>query len=550
MKTKILQLLCLLLAVNFIYAQGGKIDSTFGTNGFTRVSPEGFYSGSISNCRAIAITTTGKVLMGGYGYNGNSGIEYQAMSQLRKNGTVDPNFGASGIQNYQPVSGPNYFSGIRSVVEQPDGKFIVAVANFVYTNSNIDSDEIVVTRFNADGTLDGKFGTAGSVYLMTHSQSDDQNPQLALQADGKILVGSTNLIDNFDYTIKLWRLTDAGLPDYSFNSTGYIDFKDRTPAWSMQLSKILVQGTNIVVAGTQEASPGAKNSFMLIRILENGFVDYSFGSSPLGTEIKNFGAGTSCICYTAALQKDGSIIMSGTTTPKNEAEHCTIASFTKNGKLNKNFNGTGSLLLSQSLYAYPNALAIQKDGKIVAAGLQYTYGAYNHGIVLRINTNGHLDSSFATNGIITPDSTLIKNFSSVAIDNNDNIVACGYSIYAGFGVFGAARYLSNLSLNMTSDAIAINKNTAVDNHVAAPLIYPNPVQKTATLTYTLDADEKVSISLYDISGRLVQTFQTSIQKNKGTYKEQLNFQPSLPAGNYMLIISTQTKKASIKILKQ
>ena len=81
------------------------------------------------------------------------------------------------------------------------------------------------------------------------------------------------------------------------------------------------------------------------------------------------------------------------------------------------------------------------------------------------------------------------------------------------------------------------------------LIYPNPIQSTATLNYTLPKNEAITISLFDITGKLVKQFVNNIDKSKGINQEILNME-SVPGGEYILLVKTPSQNISIKIIKQ
>ncbi len=83
-------------------------------------------------------------------------------------------------------------------------------------------------------------------------------------------------------------------------------------------------------------------------------------------------------------------------------DHVGIAHKT-DGTLDNSFNGTGIYAQLIGDYCNANAVAIQSDGKIVAAGVCYNSGAGNDFFLLRLNTDGSIDNSFGTNGVVITD---------------------------------------------------------------------------------------------------------------------------------------------------
>jgi len=90
--------------------------------------------------------------------------------------------------------------------------------------------------------------------------------------------------------------------------------------------------------------------------------------------------------------------------------------------------------------------------------------------------------------------------------------------------------------------------------VAAPtslvLIYPNPVQTTATLDYKLANTETLTINLFDITGRLVQTIISNETILAGEHRQTIDMS-ALAAGSYITTITnSNTQSLSIKIVKE
>lgn len=96
-------------------------------------------------------------------------------------------------------------------------------------------------------------------------------------------------------------------------------------------------------------------------------------------------------------------------------------------------------------YAY--AIAIQTDGKIVAAGWSWN-GTTNVFALARYNSNGTLDTSFGTGGMTTTvfGSSNVQAF-AVAIQPDGKLVAAGWSITGSTYVFALARYNTDGTLD-------------------------------------------------------------------------------------------------------
>lgn len=97
----------------------------------------------------------------------------------------------------------------RDVAVQADGKIVIAGSCFNGANN-----DFCVARFNSDGDLDTSFDDDGVV--MTPVTADDEASAIAIQPDGKILVaGSSRVTSNWDFAVV--RYNPDGSIDTSFD---------------------------------------------------------------------------------------------------------------------------------------------------------------------------------------------------------------------------------------------------------------------------------------------------------------------------------------------
>jgi uncharacterized delta-60 repeat protein len=184
-------------------------------------------------------------------------------------------------------------------------------------------------------------------------------------------------------------------------------------------------GNKLVVAGT---APSGKLSYaaMVARYNEDGSPDTTFGtggvvSVPLGKT----GAGW---VDAIALQSDGQIVAAGCA-----AYPCRLAVFrlSASGVLDTSFN-TGGTFKGQYIYtAYASegrSVAIQPLGtgwRIVVAG--YVYRTYTSAVLFGLASNGKLDATFGSSGIVWtdfPGSDWAQYF-GIALDSSNRLVAVG-----------------------------------------------------------------------------------------------------------------------------
>ncbi|HLO36851.1 MAG TPA: T9SS type A sorting domain-containing protein, partial [Lacibacter sp.] len=189
------------------------------------------------------------------------------------------------------------------------------------------------------------------------------------------------------------------------------------------------------------------NGVALARYHTNGNLDSSFGMNGfVFTMIGSEGA----YAYSIAIQKDGKIVIAATSSRGSYNEFAVLR-YNVDGGLDSTFDGDGIATNSiNSISASAKSLAIQADGKILAAGYAFN-GSYNEFAITRYNTNGSLDSSFDEDGIVT---TLVGSTESrvndIALQPDGKIVVAGYS-YNGYNEIALARFNTDGSLDNSFD---------------------------------------------------------------------------------------------------
>lgn len=154
------------------YTSSGLLDASFGEGGKIRA----LFQSNIGSAESVTLTADNKIVIAGH-----IGHEF-SLVQLNTDGTLDTAFGTGG-KVVTPVSSTNWDEA-TAVVRQADGKLLVGgwVYEGVSTNGNF-----VVLRYNADGTSDAGFGTAGQVITpVAPNAARDSGRALALQFDERV----------------------------------------------------------------------------------------------------------------------------------------------------------------------------------------------------------------------------------------------------------------------------------------------------------------------------------------------------------------------------
>lgn len=267
----------------------GTLDTSFGSIGYVMTN---LRESSIIN--ALCIQPDGKIIAGGIAGQGQPNC---AIARYNPNGSVDTSFGTNGAA----FINAGYISSINALALQPDGK-IVAVG-FAW---NTITDVCIIARFNADGTLDGTFGTDGTVITQIGDASRAQ--AVAIQTDGKIVVGGYTTNNTYS-AFCLMRYNTSGILDASFDAEGAVVIPGIviTPMnYSAKLNALVIQSDGKIVAGGSNF--GLRNTtFALARYLSSGELDNEFGTNGITfTTI-----GSSAQINSLVIQSNGNIVAGG-----------------------------------------------------------------------------------------------------------------------------------------------------------------------------------------------------------------------------------------------
>jgi uncharacterized delta-60 repeat protein len=349
-------------------------------------------------------------------------------------GDLDPSFSGDGKQTTDFVG----FSWARATVLQPDGK-IVAVGQ-----DAVPGVDFALARYNPNGSLDPTFSGDGKQRL-SFGPRDDAATGVALQQDGKIVVVGIAEYDTGAGTGEAFavaRYNPNGSLDPTFSGDGQqiTKFGRYTEAFGVALQadgKIVVVGRTCVTAPSGSCSAF---NFAVARYNPNGSLDPSFSGD--GKQTTDFG-GYLDIARAVVLE-GAKILVVGAGDDGDGDAGFALARYNPNGSLDPTFSGDGRQLTLGLTEA--NAVALQANGKIVAAGSGPAPLGASDPALARYNPNGTLDKTFSGDGKLSTDFSGFENWASgVALQANGKIVAVG----SGADDFALTRYNPNGTLDAT-----------------------------------------------------------------------------------------------------
>ena len=283
------------------------------------------------------------------------------------------------------------------------------------------------------GTLDATFGTGGIV--TTDMGGGDNASALVIQPDGKIVAAGYSLSgSSYDFTLVRYN-ANGGL-DTNFGTGGIVTTAIGSNGSSVQA--LVIQSDNKIVAAGRTDNISSSD-FALVRYNANGNLDTTFGKG--GIVITAIGS--SGFAQALVIQPDGKIVAAGSS---GSSSDFTLVRYNPDGTLDATFGTGGKVTTAIGSGGWAQALGIQSDDKIVAAGYSVNAGI-NDFTLVRYNPNGSLDHNFGTGGkVITPIGS-DSSASALVIQPDGLIVAAGYSVNGSNNSFALVRYNANGSLD-------------------------------------------------------------------------------------------------------
>ena len=264
-----------------------------------------------------------------------------------------------------------------------------------------------------DGSLDLSFGMGGKAYAMPPGLNQSLS-KTVVQPDGKtVLVGRAS--NGIGYTFSVARFNANGTPDSTFDGDGVAVTVLEAGSRNDNVNTVAVQPDGKIIA-----AGNSNNNFALVRYNVNGSLDASFD----GDGIVNTPLPGSSVIYSIAVLSNGKILAGGASYPGPTSGDFTLARYNANGTPDLSFDGDGivttNIVNTSSDILY--SLAIQPDGKIVAAGSSNSDFA-----LVRYNADGTPDNTFNGNGRVTIDFGLNEIAYSVAMQADGRLVVAGVS---------------------------------------------------------------------------------------------------------------------------
>lgn len=507
-----------------------------------------------SSLTAFAIQPDSKILMS------NS----QGICRFNSNLSIDLSFGINGVvSNISSNLDKSYFVKIQV---QTDNKIVVVSNNFTnYLINNNTTANVLVTRYNYDGTFDtsfaqngtfiipsastvnaGKavglfdnkilvcdsynsstiskintngdldlnFGYLGQKIITIPTEKDDVSIKSVLQSDGKLLIfGYSGTGYNRKTVIVRYNLD--GNIDTSFAQQGKFSFPAVEPI------DLGLQSDNKILFCYKSSSFGFEAT-KIIRLDTNGVIDVFFGVNGIQELVIPESTSRFIIKKFKILQDNKIMILGFYDYILNGIyEPTVLMKLNSNGTLDTTFNISGCTILN----IYPDAqdygsetfssINIQNDGKIIIGGSVYYYNRHRN-LLARFNSDGTFDNSFGVNGV-----SLMSSYPSIntpygakyeidVIDfQNDNKIIINTKVSEYSNLVSNKFLIARINLDGSLDtSFGINGivQTDIENSCNSNSLKVLPNQKIIVSGYSVGSNKNFALAAYNSDGVLDSSF--------------------------------------------
>ena len=175
----------------------------------------------------------------------------------------------------------------------------------------------------------------------------------------------------------------------------------------------------VVLAGSTQLSPNGNKLFAYSRLTASGLVDQAFANS--GTGFVDFGQNTSG-ADSVEITIDQKLVLIGRSSDANEL---LVAKLRSNGSLDPTFSTDGRVVIPFDDPFFPTSLAVTSDSKILVAGFLRRPKFNDVATIMRLQSNGDIDTSFGNNGRLFYESPVRSSFSDIEVLPDGRIVVVG-----------------------------------------------------------------------------------------------------------------------------
>jgi uncharacterized delta-60 repeat protein len=477
----------------------------------------------------IDLQSTGKSIIAG-NFTTYNNINRTGFARLNTNLTLDASFISSGTNN------PGF--PIQDLAIQNDNK-IIAVGKFTGFSGGTNGANIA--RLLPNGGIDTSFNIGGTGITSISGVNSNIVYCVKLLPNGDILAGGDFNGYNGVQKNSLVKIKPDGTIDNTFNLPVINGYRNIVKSIAVQVDgKIIINGF---------FNLGSNGAISVIRILPNGSIDNTFTQGVLNNYNSNehINLGSGWPINKILIQPDGKIIVAGAFTKYNGYAVKSIVRLLSTGNIDLSFfrsNGVDNAIYDVILEPTSN--------KILIGGVFNLFGTTPIKKIIRLNTNGTLDTSFSigtgtSHSNLIPSCPLCKNFVWKLKEQLDGkiIVGGSFTTFNGLSATNITRIFGSSGVQARFSAQVFQSEPEIDTNpnFNTILVYPNPSKDIFNIDLTQETETYNSISIFNILGEKVVTSTLIARENNSINLSHL------ANGYYLAKLENQVNSVTLKLIK-
>ncbi|MBI1228235.1 MAG: T9SS type A sorting domain-containing protein [Bacteroidetes bacterium] len=532
-------------------AQQGLLDKEFGVDGIVLHSYDTTFQ-YFDAAHKILVQPDGKIITAGY-----HSTSKMAFSRFKADGKLDETFGNHGatLIPYAWSAGDN----VRDFAMQSDGKILALIESYHFNPDFPDEwGNAYIMRFKPNGELDETFGHTtpygehGATIIPTGYDVTNVG-QMALLPDGKIMV--TGMMKNEFYNYMdafVMRFDTAGNIDTDFANNGLAKLKLEYYGYEI-INLFFQQDGKIIIAGNgQSYINGSQHVLYLFRILPDGTPDLTYGSGGAFTTNLPTQYG---LLRQFTMKDDGSI-MAWSSKGINQSADLDIIKIQPNGGIDTTFATDGVFTLDTHVKMPTiTKISVDEDGGYYLAGYKLDSMKYQNDFALaKLTHDFNWVDTFGTHGVtitnITDSTDDVVN--DAALLPNHKILLAGYAsptYYRAKLTLAQFYGRDTIPIDMPQDTMSPPETDTLLLDENGLNIRPNPVLENFAICYELSEKSIISIELYNSAGQLIHIFTHEKVQDAGAYCRQFHWPDDIEKGVYFIKLYGRHFAYTGKVLK-
>jgi uncharacterized delta-60 repeat protein len=480
----------------------------------------------------IELQSTNKSIISGY-FTTYNNISAPRIARLNTDVTLDQTFVTAGPN---PSSYPP-----NDMVIQSDDKIIVTGG---FSGFSGGSNGFGIARLLANGAIDTSYNLGGAGTAGNTGYTNNTPYSLAIQSDGKILLGGDFYYYNGVQRLGIVRINTNGTIDTLFNPTVLNTY------YRSVVTGITIQPNGqIILLGFFSPPTAGATQKNIIRLNSDGTIDSTFlAGDTAGSLVYNVDLSVSLYSpiAKALVQPDGKIIIAGAFNKYNGNNVKCLVRLTSTGAIDTSFNTTTGV--ERAI----NDLILEPTTNKPIIGGEFTlFGTTAVKKLIRLTTTGALDSTFSigtgtTDSVTYPSCPFCSNYVKALKQQPDGKIIVGgkFTTFNGLSATNITRIFGSAGVQAKSSAIEYQSEPEIDTNPSynAIIIYPNPSKGIYTIDLSYEK-EPTNIAIYNVLGELVYNQSLTPQT-----QNQIDL-THLANGYYIARINNETRITQQKLIK-